>query len=135
MPSFVCFHGTQEMFDAFKTPAWFSNTFEYAENFASHWGQIGARTDSSRVVVVEVEIKNPYYTSDWCVTEPQSGDLLKKIQLAGHDGVVFTSPENDQEIEYIAFKSDQIRQIKSVSVAEVCGNLPRQDSGSFPQMG
>jgi hypothetical protein len=135
MPSFVCFHGTQEIFEAFKTPAWFSNTFEYAENFASYWGPLGSRTDSSRVVIAEVEIANPYYTRDWCVTEPQSGDLLKEIQSAGHDGIVFTSPENDQEIEYVVFKSDQIRQIKSVSVAKVCGNLPEQNADSFPRLG
>lgn len=124
MTSFIGFHGTQELFESFKTPTWFSNTFEYAEYFASDWGIIGARTDSSRVIVAVIEITNPYYTNDWCVTEPENADVLKEIQSAGYDGVVFTAPEDDQEIEYIVFRNDQIKQRKSVSVAKMCDNLP-----------
>lgn len=133
--SFVGFHGTQKTFESFKTPAWFSNTFEYAENFASHWGTIGDRTDSSRVIVAVLELANPYHTSDWCVTEPQNEDVLKEIQDAGYDGVVFTSPDNDQEIEYIVFGSDQIKQVKSVSVAKKADTRPTYNAGYLPRQG
>ncbi len=133
--SFVGFHGTQELFASFKTPVWFSNTFEYADNFASHWGQIGARTDASRVIIAVIELANPYHTNDWAVTEPQNKDILKEIEEAGYDGVVFTAPENDQEIEYIVFRSDQIKQLKSVSVATMCDKLPIHDADYSRKLG
>lgn len=120
--SVTAFHGTQEQFESFVTPAWFSNSFDYADMFASHWGQLGERTESSRVVVALVELKNPYYTDDWNVTEPQNKRILKEIQEAGHDGVVFTAPENDLEIEYIVFENSQVKQVKSVSVAQEIAN-------------
>lgn len=66
-----------------------------------------------------IVMTNPYYTNDWCVTEPQNKDILKEIQEAGYDGVVFTAPENDKELEYIAFENNQIKQIKSFSVAKI----------------
>jgi hypothetical protein len=125
--SFVGFHGTQELFEAFNTPAWFSNTFDYAEKFASYWGSVGDRTEFSRVIVAVLEISNPYYTSDWDVTEPQNKDVLKNIQAAGYDGVVFTSPECGQEVEYIVFRADQIRQVASVSVAKQIDNVLKYD--------
>lgn len=112
------FHGTQLQFDTFETPAWFSNTFYYAEMFAGHWGNLGEPTEESRVVVAEIVMTNPYYTSDWDVTEALSEDQLKILKDAGHDGVVFTAPEgmDEKEIEFIVFSSDQINQVKSISI-------------------
>lgn len=133
--TFIGFHGTQELFESFKTPAWFSNTFDYADKFASCWGLLGDRTDSSRVIVAVLELANPYHTSDWCVTDPQNKGVLKEIQDAGYDGVVFTSPDNAQEVEYIVFRADQIRQVESLSVAKKRDNLPIYDTGYAHKLG
>jgi len=104
------YHGTQDTIDEFRLPAWFSNTHEHADMFSADWGHTGGRSDDSKVYTVELTFDNPYYTEDWSVTEPHDAKKMMNDLIAqGYDSVIFTSPDDPGEREYIAFKSSQIK--------------------------
>jgi hypothetical protein len=111
------FHGTQESFEEFKLPAWFSNTAAYAREFSGEWGHKGELTDDSRVITVSLTFHNPYHTDNWCITEPigPTANIMAELQAKGHDGVVFTNPDNPAEQEFIALIST-VYEVKSTQL-------------------
>lgn len=104
------YHGTKGAFTAFRTPAWFSPSYDMANFFSEAPDEDrNGRTDASKVIEVYLRIENPVHTDDWDVTEPNAAMLrqFKKWQKQGHDGIIFTSEEG--EVEYIVFSPEQIK--------------------------
>jgi hypothetical protein len=105
----IAYHGTKATFTAFKTPAWFSDRFDYADNFSGPWGD-GEKTFESRVLKVEIRLHNPVLTGDWDVIEGQANTpaWVEEMKALGHDGVIFVDADT-LETEFCAFNPDQIR--------------------------
>jgi hypothetical protein len=102
----VAFHGTKATIDQFKTPTWLSNREDYADLFSADWGD-GERTPESKVYPVYLAFKNPYFTSNWGVTEGKanSAEWRAAREAEGYDSVIFSL---EGEVEFIAFHPDQI---------------------------
>lgn len=106
----VVYHGTKGDFTTFRTPAWFSPSYDMASFFSEAPDEDrNGRTDASKVIEVYLRMENPVHTDRWEVTEPNAAMLrqFKKWQQQGHDGIIFTSEEG--EVEYIVFSPEQIK--------------------------
>jgi hypothetical protein len=112
----VAYHGTKADFDEFKTPAWFTPDKKMAHGFAGELAD-GVRNEHSKVYTVHLDLKNPYKTDDWDVSESKAYNpkWRKQMMAKGHDGVHFTS--EDGEHEYIAFHPHQIKIVAKESAA------------------
>jgi hypothetical protein len=108
----MVYHGTQSKFETLRTPAWFSDKYEYADNFSAQWGDKGERTSNSRVIKAYLRIENPYETDDWSDTEPSKDnpDWMQKLIDQGYDGIHFVEHSAfGTETEWVAFYPEQIR--------------------------
>jgi len=103
------FHGTKNLFKTFRTPAWFSNNQQFAENFAGSWSSSGESSEASHVQSVYLSMQNPYQTSDWSITEPVSPKALRDLVPNEYDSVLFTNPDDSEESELIVFSPEQIK--------------------------
>ena len=105
----LAYHGTKATFTEFKTPAWFTDRFDYADNFSGHWGD-GEKTADSRVLKAEIRLNNPVLTDDWDVIEGKANTpaWVAEMKALGHDGVIFVD-EDTLETEFCVFNADQIR--------------------------